>query len=171
MRPLRHLLGGANLPPRCSSLPTLWCLNVLHPDSQWAWFWGHPIQLGPRSRSPLHLSLTELLVVGSVSLQKESPGLRLALGAPWCLLIWPLPPVSSPGSNACASWPCSLLCLPKADGGRSCRCPDGVSSSVLPSGDLMCECPHGYQLKNHTCVKEGASPSSFSTHPPPLMCP
>ncbi|OWK17993.1 SORL1, partial [Cervus elaphus hippelaphus] len=57
-------------------------------------------------------------------------------------------------SNACASRPCSLLCLPKADGGRSCRCPDGVSSSVLPSGDLMCECPHGYQLKNHTCVKE-----------------
>lgn len=123
---------------------------------------------GAPSRSLLHLSLPELLILGSVSLQKESPGLRPAFGAPWCLLIWPLPPVSSPGSNACASRPCSLLCLPKADGGRSCRCPDGVSSSVLPSGDLMCECPHGYQLKNHTCVKEGASPSSFSATSSPF---
>ncbi|KAB0402522.1 hypothetical protein E2I00_016487, partial [Balaenoptera physalus] len=58
------------------------------------------------------------------------------------------------GSTTCASRPCSLLCLPKANNTRSCRCPEGVSSSILPSGDLMCECPHGYQLKNHTCVKE-----------------
>lgn len=58
------------------------------------------------------------------------------------------------GSNACVSRPCSLLCLPKANNTRTCRCPDGVSGSVLPSGDLMCECPQGYQLKNHTCVKE-----------------
>uniref|UniRef100_A0A452SQB1 Sortilin-related receptor n=1 Tax=Ursus americanus TaxID=9643 RepID=A0A452SQB1_URSAM len=58
------------------------------------------------------------------------------------------------GSNACVSRPCSLLCLPRANNSRSCRCPDGVASSVLPSGDLMCECPQGYQRENNTCVKE-----------------
>ncbi|KAM5310926.1 sortilin-related receptor isoform 1-T6 [Glossophaga mutica] len=58
------------------------------------------------------------------------------------------------GSNACVSRPCSLLCLPRADQSRSCRCPEGVSSAVLPSGDLRCECPRGYELRNDTCVKE-----------------
>lgn len=48
---------GDDPPPRCSSLPTLWCLTILHPYSQWAWFRGHPIQLGPHSCSPLHLFL------------------------------------------------------------------------------------------------------------------
>ncbi|XP_004389058.1 sortilin-related receptor isoform X1 [Trichechus manatus latirostris] len=61
------------------------------------------------------------------------------------------------GSNACVSKPCSLLCLPKANHSRICRCPDGVSSRVLPSGDLMCDCPQGYQLKNNTCVKEDST--------------
>lgn len=58
------------------------------------------------------------------------------------------------GSNACVPQPCSLLCLPKANNSKSCRCPEGVASSVLPSGDLMCDCPQGYQRKNNTCVKE-----------------
>ncbi|KAF3823676.1 hypothetical protein GH733_007144 [Mirounga leonina] len=58
------------------------------------------------------------------------------------------------GSNACVSRPCSLLCLPRANNSKSCRCPEGVASSVLPSGDLMCECPQGYQRENNTCVKE-----------------
>nr|XP_021517328.1 sortilin-related receptor [Meriones unguiculatus] len=58
------------------------------------------------------------------------------------------------GSNACVPQPCSLLCLPKANNSRSCRCPEGVTSSVLPSGDLICDCPRGYQRKNNTCVKE-----------------
>lgn len=69
--------------------------------------------------------------------------------------------VFSPGSNACVSRPCSLLCLPKANNSKSCRCPEGVASSVLPSGDLMCECPQGYQRENNTCLKEGGSQSSF----------
>lgn len=58
------------------------------------------------------------------------------------------------GSNACEARPCSLLCLPKANNSRSCRCPEGLSSTVLPSGDPLCECPRGYQLQNSTCVKE-----------------
>uniref|UniRef100_A0ABI7ZXI1 Sortilin-related receptor n=1 Tax=Felis catus TaxID=9685 RepID=A0ABI7ZXI1_FELCA len=58
------------------------------------------------------------------------------------------------GSNACVSRPCSLLCLPRANNSKSCRCPEGVSSTVLPSGDLMCDCPQGYQRENSTCVKE-----------------
>ncbi|MEJ1287722.1 sortilin-related receptor LDLR class A repeat-containing [Cricetulus griseus] len=58
------------------------------------------------------------------------------------------------GSNACVPQPCSLLCLPKANNSKSCRCPEGVASSVLSSGDLMCDCPQGFQRKNNTCVKE-----------------
>jgi len=58
------------------------------------------------------------------------------------------------GSNACVSRPCSLLCLPRANNSKSCRCPEGVASSVLPSGDLMCECPQGYQRENNTCIRE-----------------
>ncbi|XP_025784663.1 sortilin-related receptor [Puma concolor] len=58
------------------------------------------------------------------------------------------------GSNACVSRPCSLLCLPRANNSKSCRCPEGVSSTVLPSGYLMCDCPQGYQRENSTCVKE-----------------
>lgn len=68
----------------------------------------------------------------------------------WCPL---LPPV--PGQNACISHPCSLLCLPKSNNGRSCKCPEGVSSSVLPTGEVRCDCPHGYVMKNNTCLKEG----------------
>ncbi|XP_043847881.1 sortilin-related receptor [Dromiciops gliroides] len=58
------------------------------------------------------------------------------------------------GSNACVSKPCSLLCLPKANHSKSCKCPEGVSSSILPSGELRCDCPRGYEMKNNTCVKE-----------------
>ncbi|XP_055516540.1 sortilin-related receptor isoform X2 [Leucoraja erinacea] len=57
------------------------------------------------------------------------------------------------GSNACASKTCSLLCLPKPNGKR-CACPDGVKSLVLPNGNVGCECPHGYSLKNTTCVRQ-----------------
>lgn len=61
----------------------------------------------------------------------------------------------APGHNACISKPCSLLCLPRSNNGRSCKCPEGVASTVLPSGDLRCDCPHGYTMKNNTCIKEG----------------
>uniref|UniRef100_A0A8C4YG54 Sortilin-related receptor n=1 Tax=Gopherus evgoodei TaxID=1825980 RepID=A0A8C4YG54_9SAUR len=58
------------------------------------------------------------------------------------------------GQNACNTKPCSLLCLPKSNNSRSCKCPEGVSSSVLPSGEVKCDCPHGYVMKNNTCIKE-----------------
>ncbi|XP_068110700.1 sortilin-related receptor [Hyperolius riggenbachi] len=58
------------------------------------------------------------------------------------------------GENACLSNPCSLLCLPKANQSRACRCPDGGKEQVSPSGEVLCDCPHGYQLKNKTCVKQ-----------------
>ncbi|XP_032658219.1 sortilin-related receptor isoform X2 [Chelonoidis abingdonii] len=58
------------------------------------------------------------------------------------------------GRNACITKPCSLLCLPKSNNSRSCKCPEGVSSSVLPSGEVKCDCPHGYVMKNNTCIKE-----------------
>ncbi|XP_077313881.1 sortilin-related receptor [Lithobates pipiens] len=57
------------------------------------------------------------------------------------------------GENACSSSPCSLLCLPKQNKGRVCRCPDGGKEQTSPSGEVQCDCPHGYQLKNRTCVK------------------
>ncbi|KYO39024.1 sortilin-related receptor isoform B [Alligator mississippiensis] len=58
------------------------------------------------------------------------------------------------GQNACIAKPCSLLCLPKSNNGRSCKCPEGVSSSLLPSGEVRCDCPRGYRMKNTTCIKE-----------------
>uniref|UniRef100_A0A8C5QIZ1 Sortilin-related receptor n=1 Tax=Leptobrachium leishanense TaxID=445787 RepID=A0A8C5QIZ1_9ANUR len=60
----------------------------------------------------------------------------------------------STGHNACVLKPCSLLCLPKANNSRACRCPEGVKESVLPSGETQCDCPQGYLLKNLTCVKQ-----------------
>ncbi|XP_067826959.1 sortilin-related receptor isoform X2 [Heptranchias perlo] len=57
------------------------------------------------------------------------------------------------GSNACMEKTCSLLCLPKPHG-RRCVCPEGVKSTVLPSGDVSCECPPGYSLRNSTCVRQ-----------------
>ncbi|XP_078282958.1 sortilin-related receptor isoform X2 [Rhinoraja longicauda] len=66
------------------------------------------------------------------------------------------------GSNACVSKTCSLLCLPKPNGKR-CVCPDGVKSLVLSSGDVNCECPHGYYLRNTTCVRQehNCTPSQY----------
>ncbi|XP_065553451.1 sortilin-related receptor isoform X3 [Lathamus discolor] len=58
------------------------------------------------------------------------------------------------GENACITKPCSLLCLPKSNNGRSCKCPEGVSSTVLPTGEVRCDCPRGYVMKNNTCIKE-----------------
>ncbi|XP_051668172.1 sortilin-related receptor isoform X3 [Manacus candei] len=58
------------------------------------------------------------------------------------------------GENGCISKPCSLLCLPKSNHGRSCKCPEGVSSTVLPTGEVRCDCPRGYVMKNNTCLKE-----------------
>ncbi|XP_042329908.1 sortilin-related receptor-like [Sceloporus undulatus] len=58
------------------------------------------------------------------------------------------------GQNACVAKPCSLLCLPRSNNSRSCKCPEGVSSHVLPSGEVRCDCPRGYRLTNSTCVKE-----------------
>ncbi|XP_063292297.1 sortilin-related receptor isoform X2 [Pelobates fuscus] len=60
----------------------------------------------------------------------------------------------SAGHNACVLKPCSLFCLAKANNSRSCRCPEGVRESQLPSGETQCECPQGYQLKNQTCMKQ-----------------
>ncbi|XP_056330271.1 sortilin-related receptor isoform X2 [Danio aesculapii] len=57
------------------------------------------------------------------------------------------------GQNACADQPCSLLCLPQPGNKRHCVCPDGVPTSILPSGERQCQCPSGYQLHNNTCVK------------------
>lgn len=64
-------------------------------------------------------------------------------------------PFLVPGENACIAKPCSLLCLPKSNHGRSCKCPEGVSSTLLPTGEVKCDCPHGYVIKNNTCIKEG----------------
>ncbi|NWH80072.1 SORL protein, partial [Piaya cayana] len=58
------------------------------------------------------------------------------------------------GQNACITKPCNLLCLPKSNNGRSCKCPEGVSSTVLPTGEVKCDCPRGYVMKNNTCIKE-----------------
>ncbi|KAJ6653954.1 hypothetical protein lerEdw1_007586 [Lerista edwardsae] len=58
------------------------------------------------------------------------------------------------GQNACISSPCNLLCLPKSNNSRSCKCPEGVSGHLLPSGEVRYDCPPGYLLKNGTCVKE-----------------
>ncbi|XP_075695287.1 sortilin-related receptor [Rhinoderma darwinii] len=67
------------------------------------------------------------------------------------------------GQNACSSNSCRLLCLPKANNSRDCRCPEGVKEETLSSGEDLCECPHGYQLKNKTCVKRENSclPSQY----------
>lgn len=63
--------------------------------------------------------------------------------------------VFAAGHNACADQPCTLLCLPQPGHSHSCVCPDGVASTRLPSGELQCQCPSGYQLMNGTCVKTG----------------
>lgn len=60
-----------------------------------------------------------------------------------------------PGRNSCADQPCSLLCLPQPDQRHTCVCPDGAPTTTLPNGDLQCQCPSGYQLRNNTCVKTG----------------
>ncbi|XP_043936973.1 sortilin-related receptor [Protopterus annectens] len=57
------------------------------------------------------------------------------------------------GENACAKSPCRLLCLPSGNNTRRCVCPNGVLHSILPSGDMQCDCPQGYQLKNNICIK------------------
>ncbi|XP_059494976.1 sortilin-related receptor isoform X1 [Stegostoma tigrinum] len=57
------------------------------------------------------------------------------------------------GENACTEKTCSLICLPKPFGKR-CVCPEGVKSTILPSGDVRCECPHGYSLRNNICVRQ-----------------
>ncbi|XP_072283121.1 sortilin-related receptor [Pyxicephalus adspersus] len=57
------------------------------------------------------------------------------------------------GENSCSSSPCSLLCLPKANKTHVCRCPEGGKEHISPTGEVQCDCPHGYQLRNRTCVK------------------
>ncbi|XP_051965527.1 sortilin-related receptor-like [Xyrauchen texanus] len=57
------------------------------------------------------------------------------------------------GLNACSDQPCSLMCLPQPGNKHHCVCPDVVSATTLPSGELQCQCPSGYQLRNNTCVK------------------
>ncbi|XP_041425155.1 sortilin-related receptor isoform X2 [Xenopus laevis] len=58
------------------------------------------------------------------------------------------------GHNACVLKPCSLLCLPKANNSKICRCSEGVKSTLLSSGEMQCDCPQGYLLKNKTCIKQ-----------------
>ncbi|XP_053307342.1 sortilin-related receptor isoform X2 [Spea bombifrons] len=69
----------------------------------------------------------------------------------------------SAGVNACVLKPCTVLCLPKANNSRTCRCPEGIKESRLPSGEMQCDCPPGYQLRNGTCAKQEASclPSQY----------
>ncbi|XP_041030158.1 sortilin-related receptor [Carcharodon carcharias] len=57
------------------------------------------------------------------------------------------------GGNACLEKACSLLCLPKPHN-RRCVCPVGVKSTVLPSGDIHCDCPRGYSPKDNICVRQ-----------------
>ncbi|XP_029027892.1 sortilin-related receptor isoform X2 [Betta splendens] len=57
------------------------------------------------------------------------------------------------GHNACADQPCSLLCLPQPGHQHICVCPDTIPTVTMPNGDLQCQCPTGYHLKNKTCVK------------------
>ncbi|KAF2976922.1 hypothetical protein EK904_014077, partial [Melospiza melodia maxima] len=71
------------------------------------------------------------------------------------------------GQNACITKPCSLLCLPRSNNGRSCKCPEGVASTVLPSGELRCDCPHGYSMKNNTCIKQGTASCQLVSAVPP----
>lgn len=61
----------------------------------------------------------------------------------------------SSGHNACADQPCSLLCLPQPGHRHTCVCPEGAPTITMPSGELQCQCPTGYQLQNNTCVKTG----------------
>ncbi|XP_051788146.1 sortilin-related receptor isoform X1 [Erpetoichthys calabaricus] len=61
------------------------------------------------------------------------------------------------GNNGCTGKPCRLLCLPKPDNGHSCVCPTDDHTSVLPSGELQCDCPQGYQLINSTCIREATT--------------
>uniref|UniRef100_W5MGE8 Sortilin-related receptor n=1 Tax=Lepisosteus oculatus TaxID=7918 RepID=W5MGE8_LEPOC len=56
------------------------------------------------------------------------------------------------GHNACADQPCSLLCLPQPGHRHTCVCPEGVVSANVTSGQ-QCQCPSGYHMQNHTCVK------------------
>uniref|UniRef100_A0A3Q1ID25 Sortilin-related receptor n=1 Tax=Anabas testudineus TaxID=64144 RepID=A0A3Q1ID25_ANATE len=57
------------------------------------------------------------------------------------------------GHNACADQPCSLLCLPRPGHRHTCVCPDGAPTVTMPNGEVQCQCPTGYQLRNNTCVK------------------
>uniref|UniRef100_A0AAY4CL48 Sortilin-related receptor n=1 Tax=Denticeps clupeoides TaxID=299321 RepID=A0AAY4CL48_9TELE len=59
----------------------------------------------------------------------------------------------SRGHNVCDEHPCPLLCLPQPERHHICVCPDGVSTTTLPSGESQCKCPAGYQLLNNTCIK------------------
>uniref|UniRef100_A0A665VUR0 Sortilin-related receptor n=1 Tax=Echeneis naucrates TaxID=173247 RepID=A0A665VUR0_ECHNA len=47
----------------------------------------------------------------------------------------------------------SLLCLPQPGHRHTCVCPDGAPTVTMPSGELQCQCPTGYQLQNSTCVR------------------
>lgn len=68
------------------------------------------------------------------------------------LMIYP-----SAGLNACANQPCSLLCLPQPGQRHTCVCPEGTPTTTLPSGEVQCQCPTGYQRHNNTCVKQSES--------------
>lgn len=77
------------------------------------------------------------------------------------------------GLNACADHPCSLLCLPQPGQRHTCVCPDGAPTAADGAGgDLQCQCPGGYQLRNKTCVKTGEVMPNSGAGParPPDIC-
>uniref|UniRef100_A0A8C9EZB7 Sortilin-related receptor n=1 Tax=Pavo cristatus TaxID=9049 RepID=A0A8C9EZB7_PAVCR len=100
---------------------------------------------------PYAIAVFKVLLQPTISTLSTFP---LHGGSTYLPLLMVSPSSLVPGQNACIAHPCSLLCLPKSNNGRSCRCPEGVSSTVLPSGEVKCDCPHGYSMKNNTCVKE-----------------
>uniref|UniRef100_A0A1A7WSZ5 Sortilin-related receptor n=1 Tax=Iconisemion striatum TaxID=60296 RepID=A0A1A7WSZ5_9TELE len=57
------------------------------------------------------------------------------------------------GYNSCADQPCSLLCLPQPSNRHTCVCPEGAPIKTMHDGELRCQCPPGYQLRNNTCIK------------------
>lgn len=74
---------------------------------------------------------------------------------PVCVCVCVCKSLLPAGRNACASQPCSLLCLPQPGQRHTCVCPEGAPTTLLPSGEVQCQCPTGYHLRNNTCVKSG----------------
>lgn len=69
------------------------------------------------------------------------------------------------------SWPCSLLCLPKAGLAAGCRCPDGGVQQCPPVWGPDVRVPPWLPAEEpHVCQRRCVPLLPFSAHPP-LMCP